>query len=214
MRVCLISDTHGKHGVLRVPECELLVHCGDFSRGGRTRQQLDDTLAWMARQAVAHRILVAGNHDFFCEREPAAARAACAAAGVRYVCDEALEIAGVRIWGSPVTPAFHSLAFNRERGAEIRATWDLIPSDLDLLITHGPPRGLGDRVFFGAHVGCEDLLTAVRRARPLIHAYGHIHEARGEYRLADLPTRFLNVANSPLIFGPPRPPVIVEITPG
>jgi Icc-related predicted phosphoesterase len=210
-RVALVSDTHGKHDRLIVPACDLLVHCGDFSRRGR-RDELDAALAWLARQPAAARVLVAGNHDHVCEHDPAATRAACAAAGVVYLRDEPASVAGLSLYGSPVTPAFRSLAFNRERGAEIRAHWDKIPGGLDLLITHGPPRGLGDRVFFGAHVGCADLLAAVRRARPRVHVYGHIHEARGEYRLPDLPgTRFLNVANATLLHGAPREPVVIEL---
>jgi Icc-related predicted phosphoesterase len=209
-RVVLVSDTHGRHRRLVVPACDVLVHCGDFSRRGR-REELDDVLDWLAAQPARERVLVAGNHDFCAEKDPAGTRAACAAAGVRYLEDEGAEVAGLSVWGSPMTPAFHSLAFNRERGAAIRQHWDRIPAALDLLVTHGPPRGLGDRVFFGMHVGCDDLLARVRRTPPRVHAYGHIHEARGEYRLPGLPTRFLNVATVPLLFGAPRPPVVVDL---
>jgi predicted phosphohydrolase len=209
MDLVLVSDTHGRHRQLEVPRCDLLVHAGDFSRRG-TREELGDVLAWLSAQPATERVLVAGNHDFFCEREPDLTGAMCADANVRYLCDEGAELGGIKLWGSPVTPAFHSLAFNRERGAPIRAHWDQIPPGLDLLITHGPPRGLADRVFFGMHVGCDDLLAAVRRTRPKLHVFGHIHEARGEARLPGLPTRFLNVATCPLLFGQVRPPVVLH----
>ena len=198
MRVVCVSDTHGMHARLDVPACDLLVHAGDFSRRGR-REEFSAILAWMAAQPARARVLVAGNHDRFCEVASAEAHTLAAASGVRYLEDEGVEIEGLAIWGSPVTPAFHSLAFNRERGAALRAHWDRIPERVDLLVTHGPPRGLGDRVFFGAHVGCADLLARVRALAPRVHLFGHIHEARGEYHLAGVRTRFVNAANSHLL---------------
>lgn len=68
-----------------------------------------------------------------------------------------------------------------------------IPSDIDLLITHTPPHTLGrlDAIHDGTPVGCEELtrrLTAPRTSpdaiRPLLHVFGHIHEARGVHLLA------------------------------
>lgn len=198
VRLVCVSDTHGMHDRLAVPECDLLVHAGDFSRRGR-REELVAILGWMAAQPARARVLVAGNHDRFCENASAEAHAMAAGRGIRYLEDEGVEIEGLAIWGTPVTPAFRSTAFNRSRGAALRAHWERIPEKVDLLITHGPPRGLGDRVFFGAHVGCDDLLARVRTLAPRVHLFGHIHEARGEYRLPGLRTRFLNAANSRLL---------------
>lgn len=56
--------------------------------------------------------------------------------------------------------------------------WAQIPEDTDILITHGPPLGFGDRVDSGEHVGCEDLLRRVQQVRPKLHLFGHIHESR------------------------------------
>lgn len=67
-----------------------------------------------------------------------------------------------------------------------------IPADIDLLITHTPPQTLGrlDAIHDGTPVGCEELtrrLTAPRAEphalRPLLHVFGHIHEARGVHLL-------------------------------
>lgn len=51
-----------------------------------------------------------------------------------------------------------------------------------MLITHGPPFGIGDRTWGGSHVGCEDLLRRVRQIQPRLHVFGHIHEGGGVYR--------------------------------
>ncbi len=68
-----------------------------------------------------------------------------------------------------------------------------IPQDIDLLITHTPPYTLGnlDAIHDGTPVGCEELtrrLTApsssAEAIRPLLHVFGHIHEARGVHLLS------------------------------
>lgn len=187
-----------RHGRVLVPACELLVHAGDLTRHG-TREEVLAFLGWFAAQPAAARVLVAGNHDRYCETHPDELRALAAAHDVIYLCDEGVEVAGLKVWGSPATPAFRSMAFNRARGSEIRSHWARIPAGLDLLVTHGPPRGLGDRMVLGAHVGCDELLARVREVAPRAHVFGHIHEAAGRYRLADSPTEFLNVATSPFL---------------
>jgi len=87
-------------------------------------------------------------------------------------------IDGVRFWGGPWQPDFHSWAFNLPRGAPLAAKWAMIPDGIDVLITHGPPAGIGDGAD-GVRAGCADLLAAVRRARPALHLFGHIHQDGG-----------------------------------
>lgn len=211
MKIACISDTHGRHERLAIPACDLLVHAGDATRRGRLAE-LEATLRWMERQPAAHRVMVAGNHDHCCETEPDRARALALRHGVTLLCDEALSVGGLRLWGSPVTPRFRRMAYNRERGPEIAAHWAEIPEDLDLLVTHGPPRGVGDRAILGVNAGCDDLLARVREVQPRVHVFGHIHEAAGEYRVPGLRTRFLNVASSRLLVGT-RTPVVLELAP-
>jgi hypothetical protein len=50
---------------------------------------------------------------------------------------------------------------------------------VDIMITHGPPYGVCDLTYDRVHVGCDHLLRAASRARPRIHAFGHIHEGWG-----------------------------------
>lgn len=54
-----------------------------------------------------------------------------------------------------------------------------IPQDTDILLTHGPPHGIGnlDRITTGQSVGCEELTSKLRRGelRPRLHCFGHIH---------------------------------------
>lgn len=211
IRVALVSDTHMRHERLVVPEVDVLVSCGDFTKRG-TREETVTFLDWMARQPARARVVCAGNHDFFAQHEPEGIRRLCAERGVTYLENEGADVLGLRVWGSPVTPVFRSMAFNVPRGGRIREVWERIPVGLDLLVTHGPPKGIGDQTFLGMRVGCDDLRDVVAARAPRVHAFGHIHEDPGEFYAAEAPgTRFLNVASSRLI-GSTRRPVVVPFS--
>ena len=65
-------------------------------------------------------------------------------------------------------------SYDREDG---RAVWENIP-DVDILITHQPPFMILD-VGKSDHVGCEYLLERVKKMKPRLHIFGHIHESYG-----------------------------------
>ncbi|MEM6995386.1 MAG: metallophosphatase domain-containing protein [Myxococcota bacterium] len=198
MHVVCISDTHTRHARLTVPPCDLLIHAGDLCRKG-SDAELDAFVEWFAAQPATDKVFIAGNEDACCERNPERVHDVAAAAGVTYLDEEEIVIQGLRIYGSPVTPKFFNMAFNRERGPEIRRHWDAIPEGIDILITHGPPQGILDRIVLGRHVGCADLLERVHAVRPRLHVFGHIHEARGKATLPGLRTQFVNAANARLL---------------
>ncbi|MCU0449145.1 MAG: metallophosphatase domain-containing protein [Bernardetiaceae bacterium] len=187
MRLVCLSDTHGLHGQIAVPEGDLLLHAGDVSRRGELTEIIEFD-RWLGTLPHPHKVIVAGNHDFLFEREPHLA--ASLISNAIYLNDSGVEIGGVRIWGSPISPSFHNWAFNRERGADIRRHWDLIPAGTDILITHGPPQGVLDLTLDGQAVGCADLREVVQKINPGLHLFGHIHEAWGQQRLGS--TLFVN----------------------
>jgi len=176
----IASDTHGLHGKLAVPEGDVFVHCGDFTRRGELKT-VSDFGRWVGALPHRHKVVVAGNHDRTFEDDPEAALAALDAAGngLTYLQDAGTEIDGVRFWGSPWQPWFFDWSFNLQRGPELAAKWALIPEGTQVLITHGPPLGILDRVWGGDRVGCADLLERVRELQPKVHAFGHIHEGSG-----------------------------------
>ncbi|MCU0866457.1 MAG: metallophosphoesterase, partial [Planctomycetes bacterium] len=126
-----------------------------------------------------------------------------------YLEDSEVTVDGVRIWGSPWQPWFYDWAFNLERGPAIAAKWDRIPAGIDVLVTHGPPAGILDRTDQGDAVGCADLLAAVRRVRPKLHVFGHIHEAYGT--LEQDGVRFVNASNCSVRYRPVQPPIVVDL---
>ena len=144
-----------------------------------------DFLRWFNTHPHKHKIFIAGNHDWLLEQDPNFYRIIkMEFPNLTYLQDEACEVEGLKFYGSPQTPRFYNWAFNRDRGADIKRYWDKIPTDTDVLITHGPPYGICDeayRVGFNTteHVGCKDLLDAIKRVKPKIWMGGHIHYSYG-----------------------------------
>lgn len=177
----LVSDTHGHHSQVVVPQGDILIHCGDCT-DDIGQAALRSFLQWFEGQSAPRKILVAGNHCGAFEKWPDLAQAMVkeVAPSVTYLQDSGVEIAGLKFWGSPVTPTFYNWHFNRDRGAEIKRYWDMIPDDIDILVTHGPARGYLDWSPYGKeHVGCDDLLEAIKRVKPKVHACGHVHGGYG-----------------------------------
>jgi Icc-related predicted phosphoesterase len=208
-RLVLLADSHGYHAGLSVPEGDILVHAGDLTGRGRLHE-LEDTNRWLLSLPHPFKIAIAGNHDFCFEEEPEAARRVLTAA--IYLQDEAVEVGGIRFWGSPWQPWFYDWAFNLKRGPALAHKWALIPDQVDVLVTHGPPAGILDKTFDGREVGCEDLLRRVEQVKPKLHVFGHIHEGRGA--LWRDGTLFVNASVSEgqepavALDWPPSPPIL------
>lgn len=211
MRLVLMSDSHGLHASIpHVPGGDVLVHAGDMSLRG-SLPEITDFLAWFEAQPHQWKLLVAGNHDFAFERQAELAERLVPDTVV-YLRDSGIVIEGVRFWGSPWQPWFYDWAFNLLRGPEIAAKWALIPNDVQVLITHGPPHGILDTVKRprGKHAGCEamreriDALSALR-----LHAFGHIHEAYGQ--LDQNQVQFVNACVCDFDYALVNSPVVVDL---
>ncbi|MCH7547973.1 MAG: metallophosphatase domain-containing protein [Candidatus Krumholzibacteriota bacterium] len=188
----LVSDTHGRHRDLIVPDGDVFIHAGDMTMFAGELDVLVDFNDYLETLPHAHKIVVAGNHDFCFERDNARSRALLTNA--TYLEDDAITIDGVTYYGSPWQPEFLNWAFNLERGKALREKWSMVPDHTDVLITHCPPAGILDETIGGERVGCEDLLARVRVVRPKLHVFGHIHEARGMVEIDG--TKFVNAATA------------------
>ena len=208
MKLVIISDTHGQHAKLKLPEGDLLIHAGDISNTGNNTDTLR-FLNWFARQNFSHKIFIAGNHDFSFERESAAHIEKIIPAGVVYLNDSGTTVNGFRIWGSPVTPWFQNWAFNRHPGRDINRHWNLIPAGTDILITHGPVFGMLDKNAEGQHIGCKDLLHKISEIKPKLHIFGHIHEGYGTANKDNV--QFINASVLNERYQLVNAPVLVEI---
>lgn len=188
--VC-ISDTHCTEP--EVPAGDLLIHAGDLTNKGDF-ESLQKQLDWLNSLQHKHKIVIGGNHDRLLDADYVAqfperihegegtSRSDLKWGSLIYLNNSSTSLTfdnerTVSIYGSPITPDCGSFAFQYP---PIRQVWkDAIPDKTDILVTHGPPKGhldLGGK-------GCPQLLKEIRRAKPRLVVFGHIHEGHGEEQL-------------------------------
>lgn len=186
MKIVCISDTHSFHRKLEVPDGDVLVFAGDMTFAGEA-EVVEDFNTWLGELPHKHKVVIAGNHDFFMERRK------LLLTNCTYLEDSGCEVDGLKFWGSPFSPLFGRWAFMLPRGKSILDKWLTIPHDTDVLITHGPPKGLCDKAHpDGESLGCDDLATVVDAQPPKLHVFGHIHGGYGERKYKE--THFVNAA--------------------
>lgn len=177
LRIVAVADTHLFHDDLTIPDGDLFIHAGDMCRRGTT-DELARTAEWIRSLPHATKIVVAGNHDWPFVRDAQRARELLGP-DVIYLEDSGVTLGSWSFWGSPWQPTYAAWAFNLERGPDLAAKWALMPQNVDVLITHGPPSGIGDHGSVPGRGGCADLRARVQVVRPKLHLFGHIHQAGG-----------------------------------
>jgi Icc-related predicted phosphoesterase len=177
MRLVCCSDIHGQYTGLNVPDGDVFIFAGDLSRGTGTIRELQVFNLFLDSLPHKHKIVIAGNHDRPLERDKKAGETFLSSAA--YLEDKACIIDGIKFYGSPWQPWFYNWAFNLPRGKPLQDKWVKIPSDTNVLITHGPPAYIMDEVG-GQNQGCVDLLERVKQLPMLkVHCFGHIHPGFG-----------------------------------
>lgn len=206
MRIVAISDTHGRHRSLDLPEADMLIHAGDICARGNV-EELQDFSDWLYTQNYKYKVVIAGNHDLCIENNELLVKKELS--HCIYLQDNGVQIEGLNLWGSPMTPKFYNWAFMEERWS-IDKYWRHIPKGLDILITHGPPFGILDTTSRGERVGCEALADRIRLVRPRLNIFGHIHESYGFVERDGL--FYLNVASLDQKYKPVNPPVLFDFS--
>lgn len=183
MRIVALSDTHGRHHQITVPDGDVLIHCGDVDAG------LEDFGAWLGEQPHKHVLMTWGNHDRVAARNPHEAAAIVrrgAEREVHILVNESVVLDRITFYGAPYSNPFQGWAFMPTPGEQFNL-YRSIPDDADVVFNHGPPLGYGDRVVDGQHVGSLALRDRLWQVRPLAVFCGHIHEAYGRYDVAHKP---------------------------
>lgn len=184
-----ISDLHGYYP--KLDGGDLLIIAGDLT----ARDTIPEYMyfaEWICKQKYRKKVLISGNHDTILENGYLYAQGytfkTIDGEGLKfdYLCDSGTEFEGLKIWGSPWTLNFQGQnpkckAFGLDTEEELKAKWDLIPDDVDILITHSPSYGILDKTVQGEHVGSKTLKDKVLKIRPKLHVFGHIHEDYGQF---------------------------------
>lgn len=196
IKIAAISDMHGMLDGLDLRGCEICVVAGDFSEQtgfGRAAMKAqrdwihDEFFEWTGRFPDMTFIVVAGNHDL-CLDSAITSRYASDSwkiewpSNVKYLHDSGIEVSGLKFYGTPwVQIINYMLAFEAEH-EKLKTVFSAIPKNIDVLVTHSPPRlpgYLGDvSLEFGADsdkFGSSELADAIFEKKPRYVFCGHIH---------------------------------------
>ena len=210
MRIICLSDTHNLAEGVAIPDGDILLHAGDLTAHG-TPEEVERCARWLGTLPHRHKFVVAGNHDFLFQEDPARARDLLRTVpGLVYLEDAFTSVAGLAIYGTPWQPWFYDWAFNLPRdGEELARIWARVPVGLDILLSHSPAHGILDRTVDGTAVGCERLAAELPRLKPRLHVFGHIHEAYGEVTIAG--TRHVNASTCDVRYRPVQAPIVIDL---
>jgi len=86
--------------------------------------------------------------------------------------------------------------------------WSRVPEGIDILMTHGPPKGRCDNCW-GRSLGDATLLAAVERISPRFHVFGHLHEAYGVCTVGN--TTFVNASSCTFLDDAVHRPVVFDV---
>lgn len=184
-KIVAISDTHGLHRHLKIPKCDLLIHCGDFTGVGRPEEiaQFKEWLLHLLDEGAAEKIvIIPGNHDLLFEANEEMARKIMSDPRIHVLIEQSVELFGLKIFGSPYTPTFFDWAFMRNEST-LFYHWKKIPDDADIVITHGAPWGHLDSISRPpGHAGSQTLLDRILEVMPKYHLFGHLHMDGGRIK--------------------------------
>lgn len=181
-----ISDIHGLWNYLEVPkDITYLFVTGDSTNGYTDRpiaptiKQSHEFLEWLDSLYIPNIVVIAGNHDVAIEKRHIR-KEHFEAVGAHYLEMDSININGYKIWGAPYVPTWkgNAWSFQKQRG-KMFEIWAKMPQDVDILLTHVPPKGILD---FGTisreSAGCMSLLRKVIQVEPVLHCFGHQHDGR------------------------------------
>lgn len=229
MKLVITSDTHTYHKRLNVPDGDIFIHAGDFTSIGR-QHEVENFFKWLLALPHKYKIFIAGNHDkcfdpkfnpepkvddLSPDSKPSwlTTLLSTLPPNIFYLENTGIEIEGIKFWGAPQTPKFGiSWAFNVERG-KLGEYWKHIPTETDVLITHGPAQYKVDYVpHKNEFAGDAELRYFIDMIKPKLHISGHLHEGYG-VDCASPDTVFINAsALNNNIYDVKNKPWVVEIT--
>lgn len=205
LKILHISDTHGFHSLLDIPnDIDIIIHSGDFSNYKdqyKNEPEMRGFINWYSALNIKHKILIAGNHDSYVFHNKIAFKLLCKEKNIIYLENESAVIEGIHIYGTPYTPTFGDWYFMKARD-KLYNVWQAIPEETDILVVHGPPKGILDLSYNHQgkleFCGCKSLKTRITKELNLKYCLsGHIHNNEdvinaGTMKLSNCDTIFSN----------------------
>lgn len=215
MIIDCISDLHGYYPKLEGGD--LLILAGDYTAKG-TSSEYFIFCEWLKAQNYKKKVMIAGNHDmciyngnFYFNDEWM---------GATWLNDSGCEYEGLKIWGSPWSLWFSGInprctAFTGNEG-HLKEKYDKIPYNTDILITHSPPYSALDEIENYStgkiqNVGSVSLAESVRKIKPKLHVFGHIHEGYGKDSQSFYPTLCINASHVDRYYNPINNPIRIQL---
>jgi len=176
--IACISDTHQHHKKLIIPETDIIIHAGDFTYHGETKECIK-FLDWYAQTPAKDKLLICGNHEVSISKHIGLLQMWCQERNITLLRNETVEVQGLKVFGSPYSVEFGAWAYGLP-DEKLKDIWDMIPDDVDIVVTHGPAYNQLDRCMDGRLVGSMSLAGRLEKLSNLkLHVVGHIHESRG-----------------------------------
>lgn len=186
IRLSCFSDMHGTLS-FKIPDCDIALCAGDIapSYHPSINTVLQENFfnnifepwlfkPWLLKQSYTNFRFTPGNHDIICEKD---FDKLCPSINSACIIGKTEVIQGLKIHFMPwQTPYGCGWVFNAS-DEERKLYASQIPEDTDIIVSHGPPYGLGDFSNDGqVHTGCPFLRNRIELIAPRLVITGHIHE--------------------------------------
>jgi predicted phosphodiesterase len=184
---------------------DVVIHCGDLTEESKI-EEFQRTLHQLRNITADLKLVITGNHDFTMDilifrklvagvqpaLDPHLVRKEYGDYGeVRQLFEDIKSAdiifleegthhfnlqngASLIVYASPFTPSLSGdwgFQYHPDHGHDF-----LIPNIVDVVITHGPPKGIMDYTESRQRAGCLRLFEAIAHAWPRLHCFGHIYE--------------------------------------
>mmetsp|Transcript_24923 Transcript_24923/g.21803 ORF Transcript_24923/g.21803 Transcript_24923/m.21803 type:complete len:267 (+) Transcript_24923:2-802(+) len=218
IRLICISDTHNGYKSLTKQlidlyqsEKDILIHAGDMTDRG-SMDELNDINDWFGKLPYKYKIVISGNMDGI-GLDNHNLNGYKIFTNAIYLQHETFTIQeiGLKIFASPYTPQFVG-GFQLYSDKESEEKWKDIPTDTDVLITHGPPYHVLDSTSRGKSIGDNMLWNQLNhRIRPKAMVFGHVHASFGTQQVNGV--QYVNAAQFNGIYSGDKSvrPVVVNI---
>lgn len=183
MKILHISDTHGIHSSLDLDGVDVIAFTGDESNYREpimNEKEFYRWFEWFESLDVWTKLYIPGNHSAYVYNNESYVKGLFKENGIEWLHQRRFVLDGVVFYGDAYSPLFGNWYYMKQRN-RLHDIWEAIPDDVNVLLTHTPPKGILDL----AHrpnrtveqAGCNNLFKRIKKLKDLkLHLFGHIHD--------------------------------------